>query len=52
MYECVMQLYKCGVYHTDIKPENISFQRHPEYDEYEVKLIDFGAATTNYKNVH
>ena len=51
VYECIKVLYNYGVYHTDIKPANISFHRNAEYDEYEPKLIDFGGATTDYKKI-
>ena len=47
-----MLMYRCGVYHSDIKPANICFYRNPEYDEYEVKLIDFGGAATKYNLVY
>ena len=44
-------MYRCGVYHSDIKSGNISFYRHAEYDEFEPKLIDFGGASTEFRRV-
>ena len=38
------------MFHSDIKPENIAFSRNAEYDEYEPKLLDFGAAVTEYNS--
>ena len=40
-----------GIYHTDIKPHNIVFYRHPELDGYEPKLIDFAGAVTDYSKI-
>ena len=48
VYECIKELHHKGIYHTDIKPANICFNRHAEYDEYQPKLIDFGATSTNF----
>ena len=49
IFDSIKILYSYSVYHSDIKPANIVFCRHPEYDEYEPKLIDFGGSVTNYK---
>ena len=52
IFGCIIKLYEKGVYHSDIKPDNISFCRHAEYDEYEPKLIDFGGAVTDFKKIN
>ena len=49
IYDYIKILHDHGIYHTDIKPSNIVFKRHPEYDAYEPKLIDFGGAVSDYK---
>ena len=46
------KLHEKCVYHSDIKPDNISFCRHAEYDEYEPKLIDFGGAVTDHNMIN
>ena len=45
---CIMELHKHGIYHSDIKPGNIAFWYNGEKGEYFLKLIDFGGTVTNF----
>ena len=51
MYECILLLHEGNVYQSDIKPANIAFFSNAEFDEYELKLIDFGVAGASYDEV-
>jgi serine/threonine protein kinase len=46
LLRCVSYLHSVRIAHVDIKPENIMFTEDPRTTgNYQVKLIDFGAAT-------
>ena len=49
LFECIVTLHKAGVYQSDLKPANVSFDRDPLNDEYVVKLIDFGMSSVDCK---
>ena len=48
IYECIMLLHEYGIYHSDIKPDNIAFYYDVELGKYGLKLIDFGGASTDF----
>ena len=48
IYDHLQILHSYDIYHSDIKPENIVFDRNPELDTYEPKLIDFGGAVNDF----
>ena len=48
VFSCIAYLHSINVIHRDIKPENLLLEE--KNDVFNIKLIDFGIATTNSKN--
>ena len=48
----IFELYKKGVWWSDISPENIVYIRNSEYNEYVPKLTNFSSVTTDYNAIN
>ena len=48
LIKCILIFYELGIFHSDIKPENISFRRISIEDAFDVVFIDLGLASCKY----